>query len=447
MSTSQLALDALKTRFEGVNDLAIFRHCLGIQRIARIPHVASGIANYTIVVCIDTEHWTLNSDEMTELGVGTIATQDVLSLSRSQNIGEHGENLMRQAQFYLFRLKEKVHLKTSNENSRGPLGNRFGQARFASFSEMRTILKNEFFVKPIVGEQSLVNYHHPIIVLGHALGHDTDHLNGKDLGFDVSTIGTIVRYIDTQEIAKQCGVWRNTPDKIGLSKLVGKLGVQHTDPHTAANDVARTMISAILLTIPIAAMFNCARSPNEVALDLETYTQTNFVSVGGDVNYCGKCASTAHIDEDCLAKGLICTECVSRGLTARATTHIALHCPTVRDEVRHERLRWFSDQHDRKPKDPFSSTNRLQAFGPNAPVATPSSQAEVIARRRHYSIQRGINTPSVPFVWRGRFWQASFGGGSGGWGGSSGNRPRGNGREPSLDHTPTAHRIWDGGQQ
>jgi hypothetical protein len=250
-------------------------------------------------------------------------------------------------------------------------------------------------VKPIREFEDLQNYHHPIVVLGHALGHDTDHLNGKDLGFDVSTIPTIVAHIDTQEIAKQCKVWENTPNYIGLGTLIEKMEVKHT----AANVVAPTMMSAILLEIPPATKQGCVRTVNDVAQNLETFTQTNFVLVGGDVNYCCKCGATTHIDEICDATALTCTECVLCRLIHSATTHIALHCPIVRENVRQERLTWYADQGIMRPKVPFSSIHHLQAFGPNARTAAASTQQEVTERRNIYLRQTNPNLPLVPFVW------------------------------------------------
>jgi DNA polymerase III epsilon subunit-like protein len=122
--------DEVKQCLAKWTDLRVLRHCLGIDAIttessqnvelARCRTIANQILQHTIVVCIDTEHWTLNSDEMIEIGLVVLKTQDVVPIARAKDFGDHGFNLMEQAKYHFFRLREKAHLYTVNERSRGP---------------------------------------------------------------------------------------------------------------------------------------------------------------------------------------------------------------------------------------------------------------------------------------------------------------------------------------
>jgi hypothetical protein len=399
----------LKGRFSNATDVDVMRHALGVQRItfdtsndqgiSRVRDIADRLATHTVVICIDIEHYTLNSDEMTEIGVTILHTQDVLSYAQAGNFGDHGDNLMRKLKFHFLRLREKAHLPTTDANSRGPAGNRFGYERFVTFDQARTLLR-QLLVQPIAGVNGLQGFNRPIVILGHSIAHDREHLNTKDLGLDIDGFGTIIKYIDTQEIARDTGNWWNDVDNIGLNSLVSKLGFTHSDAHTACNDATRTMMCAIIMALPQTASKNCARPVQQVASELEVYSRTHFVPLGGTARYCSRCSSTGHNTKICDATGLQCGECLSRGLNQEATTHVELHCPIVRDEVAAERLAWYAGQpKDWNPKHQFSSRDRLQTFGPNASRVVGPTQQEMTARRQFYDKQRDSGQHLEPFVW------------------------------------------------
>jgi hypothetical protein len=407
----------LKGRFANATDVDVMRHALGLQRITfgqstnsatmQARDIADCLAAQVVLVCVDIEHYTLNSDEMTEIGVTILRAQNVISYAQAGNFGDHGDNFMKKLKFHFLRLREKAHLPTTNAHSRGPAGNRFGYERFVTFEQARAMLR-QLLVQPITGVNGLQGYNHPIVILGHAIAHDRDHLNTKDLGLDIDSLGTIIRYVDTQEMVRDIGSWWNDVDDVGLRSLVPKLGFAHSDAHTACNDAARTMMCAILMALPRIARKNCARPMQQVAFELEAFSRAHFVPLGGSARYCTRCSSTGHNTEFCNATGLQCAQCLSRSLYQEATTHVELHCPIVRDEVAAERLKWYAGQpKEWNPKHPFSSRDRLQTFGPNAPRVTTATQQEVTARRQHYNRQQGTDEPREPFVWYRRLFDHS----------------------------------------
>jgi len=88
-----------------VSNLDLLCHCLGMQTTINFSPLAQQIAEHTIIVTLDAEHWSNNSLEMTELGICTIARQDLLPLVQANNFGDHGENIMKAAKYYFFRLR------------------------------------------------------------------------------------------------------------------------------------------------------------------------------------------------------------------------------------------------------------------------------------------------------------------------------------------------------
>lgn len=417
-SASPTPFDELKARFaeDKTTDLEVLRHCLGLEDICmqassnkgvtKTGTIAQELAKQTLLVCIDVEHYTLNSAEMTEIGIGIMETNEALNVSLSDTLGDHGESLMQLGQYHHFRLVEKSHLPTTNKQSRGPEGNRFGGTRFVTFNDARKVLR-KILVQPITQVIALQGFNRPVVIMGHSGKHDREHLNGKDLAFDTETLGTVVRNIDTQQIAEDCKYWLHPTDPIGLVPLVSKLGFEHTDPHTAANDAARTLMCAILMAIPKKARQGCRRSTQDVARDLETYTQVMFEPLGGTEEYCSKCGSTSHMAKACTEDGLLrCDECVSRGLNELSTKHITLHCPIVAEEVVLERKAWYDDQ-QWTPKYPYSSRDRLQTFAPNTPTVPSAKIEEVAARRRFYDKQCNSGQPLKAFTWDGRAFKNS----------------------------------------
>jgi hypothetical protein len=412
-------LTELKILFakENCTDLEDFKHCIGLNtirtkpsdnpNIAQVRSIAGELAEHMLVICIDTEHYTLNSDEMTEIGVAVLPIHHVRKLAQAKDFGDHGENLMRVAKFHFWRLREKAHLHTTNAASKGPAGNRFGEVRFITFEQAREYLR-KLMNEPIKGVKALEGYNHPVVILGHSIAHDREHLSGKDLDLKVGRLDSIIRYIDTQVMTTDAGRWWDSNDPIGLKTLVEKFEFTHSDAHTAANDVGRTLICAFLLAFPQEVRTNCERDISQVASDLEEFTRINFEGMGGTKEYCCNCGSTEHMNDKCSRVGsLHCDECVSRGLTKLSTTHIALHCPIVRDEIAAERLAWYAGQpKEWSPKYPFSSKSRLATFAESPMLLHPTSMAEFTTRRKWYGQQHG-SSRLTPFVWAGRLFKES----------------------------------------
>ncbi|KAF1912143.1 hypothetical protein BDU57DRAFT_523534 [Ampelomyces quisqualis] len=264
-------------------------------------------------------------------------------------------------------------------------------------------------VQPITNVKGLQGHNRPIIVLGHSILHDKISLNGKDLDFDIEALNTVVREIDTQQIARDAGHWVNSKGPIGLKTLVQKLGFHHSDSHTAANDVGRTMMCAVLMGLPKEARLGNNIPIQKVAHTIEQHARNHFKALGGVKKYCHHCASVYHMGEDCVAIGrLRCKECVSRGLYPLSTFHVAAHCPIVRDEVAIERLAWYAGQpKEWQPKYPFFSRDRLQIFARNAAKAMPPTAEEITARRQWYAKQDGSERPLKPFIWHRRSFKNS----------------------------------------
>jgi hypothetical protein len=117
MATQKAIFDALKDVFKKASDVDALSHALGITNLMpAVQNAAQGgvdpraiahqLADHVIIVTIDCEHYTLNSGEMTEIGVVILKRRDLTNLVAQNNYGDHGENLMHQARHHFFRLLE-----------------------------------------------------------------------------------------------------------------------------------------------------------------------------------------------------------------------------------------------------------------------------------------------------------------------------------------------------
>ncbi|KAF2848632.1 hypothetical protein T440DRAFT_535017 [Plenodomus tracheiphilus IPT5] len=321
-------LQALRDRFSSATDIDVFRHVLGLERLDGIPTIADPIADRVILVCIDCEHWSANTDEVTEVGIARFAMPDMLTVTRSQDeesvFGDHGEELMKMFKINHLRIKNNSHLKSEYQFTQGAKGNRFGYWRFTSFEEMHTIL-DKVFSEPI----SDLGCDHPIVVLGVDVSHDTNNMRDKGLKFDLDKLGTVVRTVDSQKLAAEASVWNHSHNTISLSLLVSLLGFEHEqrDPHTAANDAARTLICAVQLALrDHPCKINATKTMQQVADNIETYSKVSFTSLGGDALYCCKCGSVSHEEDNCTTHNQACEECLAKGRIQEAKTHITVHC-------------------------------------------------------------------------------------------------------------------------
>jgi hypothetical protein len=83
---------------------AVISHCLGLSTLEGVP---SAVENM-IVVNFDTGNWVADHNMLTEIGVSTFDSRDMRALNE---VGMHGENLLKQVYFYHARILENAHLR------------------------------------------------------------------------------------------------------------------------------------------------------------------------------------------------------------------------------------------------------------------------------------------------------------------------------------------------
>jgi hypothetical protein len=336
---------ALDNALVNHSQLNILSHAFGLENLANLPPICQELARHMIVIAIDLEHWSENTDHTTEVGMCQLLSTAVRPITASGTLGDHGQKILETGRYYLYRLQENVHLPNSNFWAR----NVFGQERLVSAQEMQNILGRSLR-QPITGVAGLEGCFCPVILLGHALNHDLTNLRDKTVSFDFAAQKMVAKYIDTQQLVRDAGTWTQVNNNIGLKKLVEELGFEHGpfDAHGAANDAGKTMICAVQIALnwmkaaprshagSIRAKYRTTKNMKVVVSEIERNSRLdqNYHDIGGRTTYCSICGSLTHNIADCpnwLSQW--CTHCEdkARDLPApcyldAAVTHRIVHC-------------------------------------------------------------------------------------------------------------------------
>jgi hypothetical protein len=246
---------------------------------------------------MDTEAWSSNTDEMTEVGI--VVSEYKTGKGLNGEVGEYAENLLKVMQYHHLRIWENAHLKGNAPWMRGAEGNRFGGSRFVTFAEARLLLDSVFNQTIVSENPALSGLKRPIILVGHAIAHDKNNLAKIGLNYNVKQHGTVVAEIDTQKLVKDLSAWvhpTHPSNNIGLSTLCKDVfGFAHEDAHTALNDAARTMICAVNLALRNwGKKDKTEKSMQEVMRELEKHSQDTFVSNWGTELCCLRCGGRDH---------------------------------------------------------------------------------------------------------------------------------------------------------
>jgi hypothetical protein len=185
-------------------------------------------------------------------------------------------------------------LSSANKGKGDPNANRFGTQRFLNDHEVKDCLA-ESFGWPLnlnVADGCV----RPVVLLGHALDNDVDKIT-KLLHWSPRAKGNLVKEIDTQVIARDVGHWSHRVNEIGLQRLVGNMGFQHRDGHTASNDAAMTTIAAVQLILDGAHKGATQPYSLQHVVDNIELRSRKHDWYYGVAEYCFRCGGRDHMEE------------------------------------------------------------------------------------------------------------------------------------------------------
>ncbi|KAI8931613.1 hypothetical protein NX059_011265 [Plenodomus lindquistii] len=303
------------------SDVSVLRHFLGFP----IPG-APALLNETAVVCIDTEWWQKEPKPTTEIGLAELITRDL-------ELTPHAENILTGMHAAHARIIPYAHLINNFHGAGDPEKFHFGKTRFVSMTEARDIVENTFVRARQASEDKQLQ---PIILIGHAVDNEFELIE-RAFGVDLRSFGTIIRVIDTQEMAREAGIEGPNGPNIGLRDLLAYFNIKIPNLHTAGNDAAGTMIAAVLLALreimypnkdapPVANLFG--REIQDVINGVMSLAKSRPAPLWGQESFCTRCGRDNHTRDKCFAK-VNCDTCYSSGVVRlynAARTHTSDRC-------------------------------------------------------------------------------------------------------------------------
>ncbi|KAF1970212.1 hypothetical protein BU23DRAFT_474851 [Bimuria novae-zelandiae CBS 107.79] len=207
-----------------------------------------------VFVCVDVEAYEKDHTKITEVGIATLDTRDLVELTPGKD-GENWRSLIRARHF---RISDYAHLVNSEYVSGCPGSFFFGQSEFVSLEDAReavvSCFQSPFCAAPRDAHANHDNGHRDkrnLIFLGHDTLTDVKYL--QNLGFDPLGLPNILEAQDSANIYR---VWRREEQITKLGKILERFKIDHFGLHNAGNDAVYTVQSFLAVCVREASIRN-----------------------------------------------------------------------------------------------------------------------------------------------------------------------------------------------
>lgn len=233
---------------------AAYEKAAGLKLPTLIPTLPAPypFEDNVVFVCVDIESYERDHRKITEIGVSTLDTLDIVNTSP----GEGGIDWMTKIRARHFRIAEYAHLNNTEfiTGCAGSFEERFGKSEWISINEAPKVVASCFrhpFSAPgqypsypvdarLVGRYGSGSQHLPpandnapkrnIILVGHEVGADIQYL--RSIGYDVSNLSHLLEAIDTIDLFRAMKHGQN-PSSLGSVLL--DLGLTGWNLHNAVS--------------------------------------------------------------------------------------------------------------------------------------------------------------------------------------------------------------------
>ncbi|KAL8847317.1 MAG: hypothetical protein Q9221_007633 [Calogaya cf. arnoldii] len=215
--------------------------------------------DHVVFVCVDIEAYEKDNRPITEIGVSTLDTHDLVGLSP----GECGKAWMKKIRSRHFRIKETAHLHNSEyvAGCADRFEPEFGVSEWVSFKEAPQVIAS-CFRPPYSRPLDHANGHVPakgdaqtptngtdapkrqLILVGHDIQMDINYL--RKLGYDVSNLSNLIEALDTADLYR---AWKHHQNPSKLGAILMEMEMVGWNLHNAGNDAAYTLQALIGIVI------------------------------------------------------------------------------------------------------------------------------------------------------------------------------------------------------
>ncbi|KAL8673328.1 MAG: hypothetical protein Q9168_002252 [Polycauliona sp. 1 TL-2023] len=208
-----------------------------------------------VFICVDVEAYEKDNRPITEIGVSTLDTNDLIGLSP----GEGGKGWMKKIRSRHFRIKETAHLHNSEyvAGCADRFEPEFGVSEWISFKEAPQVIascfrppysqtvEHENGEVPAKGDAPVITNgtngpKRQLILVGHDIRMDIDYL--RKLGYDVSNLSNLIEPLDTADLYR---AWKHQQNPTKLGTILMEMEMIGWNLHNAGNDAAYTLQALI----------------------------------------------------------------------------------------------------------------------------------------------------------------------------------------------------------
>ncbi|KAK8126709.1 uncharacterized protein PG998_002468 [Apiospora kogelbergensis] len=207
-------------------------------------------------VCIDVEAHELNNQNITEIGIAILDTQDIVGLPP----GLKGLEWFSKIQSHHLRIKEVAHLVNHRFVKGCPEFFDFGESEFVPGMNITKRIES------IIGTDD--DAASPIVLVGHDLISDLKYL--MDLGVNLWRSPLFLDEVDTQSMFQRV---QRDPKHRKLAVMCNELGIPGRNFHNAGNDAMHTLRAminmAVLRTTGYPEIVSTTEDPREIPSEAE----------------------------------------------------------------------------------------------------------------------------------------------------------------------------------
>ena len=220
--------DYLRAKEEHERALESFQPTLHIDVDEPVPYPFD---EHILFICIDVESFERNHNQITEIGISTLDTYDLVGIAP----GKGGKAWLPKIRARHFRIKEHVYLVNKDfiQGCADRFEKGFGKSEFISIKEAPQVVASCFrppYSRPanentaISGKEEKRN----IILVGHDTKTDINYL--RQIGYDVANLSNLVEILDTTELYRAL---KHDSQSSGLGSLLVDLGLTGWNLHNA----------------------------------------------------------------------------------------------------------------------------------------------------------------------------------------------------------------------
>ncbi|KAI4177197.1 MAG: hypothetical protein LQ343_000680 [Gyalolechia ehrenbergii] len=206
-----------------------------------------------VFICVDVEAYEKNERPITEIGISTLDTSDLIGLPP----GEVGKTWMKKIRTRHFRIKETAHLHNSEfvAGCADRFEPEFGESEWISFKDAPQVIASCFrppYSRPLDhlngglsnDAEGTPEPKRKLVLVGHDIKNDIHYL--RKLGYDVSNLSNLIEALDTADLYR---AWKHQLNPSKLGSILVDLELTGWNLHNAGNDAAYTLQSLIGIAI------------------------------------------------------------------------------------------------------------------------------------------------------------------------------------------------------